>query len=217
MYLLQYSTKCFDPNLSGGWQGSRLKTGCYMLAQVRVRCHPVKRCEPAVHLLGKYSKIVTGYACEIMSRASGRTYIFSYFSLISPYFSLLFALLFGTTSPYFFLTFCWKAGGSPDNALPQTLNMVTQLVICEFLRISQFLLFVVFHSNDCAAIYELGGHVKRIDHGWFCIHYFHENRTLCWTFLGFEFVRIRNYCVTSLYIFTVLLLFLYQYVTMLKY
>ena len=146
----------------------------------------------------------------------GITY-FPYFFPKSPYFSLLFALLFGTTSPYFFLTFCWKAGGSPDNALPQTLNMVTQLVICEFLRISQFLLFVVFHSNDCAAIYELGGHVKRIDHGWFGIHYFHENRTLCWTFLGFEFVRIRNYCVTSLYIFTVLLLFLYQYVTMLKY
>ena len=52
--------------------------------------------------------MVTDYAREIMSRASGRNYIFPIFFPKSGYFSLLFALLFGTTSPYFSLRFAGK-------------------------------------------------------------------------------------------------------------
>ena len=39
------------------------------------------------------------------------------FSLKSPYFSMIFALIFGTTRPYIFPTFCWKDGGSPVTVL----------------------------------------------------------------------------------------------------
>ena len=38
---------------------------------------------------------------------------FSLFFLKSPDFSLIFTLLFGATSPYFFPIFCRKAGGRP--------------------------------------------------------------------------------------------------------
>ena len=48
--------------------------------------------------------MVTDYASEIMSRASCRNYIFPIFSDIS----LLFPLLFGTTTPYFLLGSRWK-------------------------------------------------------------------------------------------------------------
>ena len=53
--------------------------------------------------------MVADYACEIMSHASGRNNIFPIFFFKSPYFSLLFALLFAEPVPTFPLLFA----GSP--------------------------------------------------------------------------------------------------------
>ena len=123
-----------NPNLSRGWQGSDLKTGCYLHAN---RCHAITRCEPPDHLYGKQSEMVTDYAREIMLRASGRNYIFPILFQNLPSFPCFLPYFLGLPVS----TFPLLVAGKPAEALHSEMPRVFFLPqhICSFIHLLNIL------------------------------------------------------------------------------